>query len=111
MFGELLEDEDVDELEPELGAELLDVVEREELLPVLELEFDEDEVLPLLPLLLVRSSLRRSSLRRSSLPRERLLRQSPRPRSPNRPRYPSRSRSRRSSRLPLSDRELLPPSC
>jgi hypothetical protein len=110
MFGELLDDDEaVDELEPELGVELLDVEEREELLLLVELEFDE--VLLLLPLLLERSSLRRSSLRRSSLPRERLLRQSPRPRSPNRPRYPSRSRSRRSSRLLLSDLEPLPPSC
>ena len=83
MFGELLDD-GVDELEPELGVELLDVEEREELLVLLELELD-DEVLLLLPLPLL-LLLERSSLRRSSLPRERLLRQSPRPRSPNRPR-------------------------
>src|SRR5689334_18056720 len=105
MFGDLPDADDVaDELEPELGAEPLDVEEREKLLPVLELEFDDDEVLLLLPLL------DRSSLRRSSLPREGLLRQSRRARSPERPRKPSpeppRSRSRRSSRLPLSELEV-----
>jgi hypothetical protein len=103
IFGEPLDDAVVEELELVLGVELLDVDGRDELPELLEFEPDDDE---LLPPLLERSSLRRSSLRRSS-PRERLLRQSERPRSPYRP----RSRSRRSSRLPLSERELLPLDC
>ena len=74
-----------------LGAGVLELEDREELLVLPEL-VDED------PLLDDRSSLRFSSLRRPSSPRERLLRQSREPRSPYRP----RSRSR----LPLSDREL-----
>jgi hypothetical protein len=79
MFVVPLEDEVAGELEPELGVELLDVEEREELLVPFELEFDDE-------LLLLPALLDRSSLRRSSLPREELLRQSRRPRSPNRPR-------------------------
>jgi hypothetical protein len=78
MLDELLDDEVVDEFVPELRVELPDVEERDELPELLELEFRDDELLPLL--------LERSSLRRSSLPRERPLRQSLRPRSPNRPR-------------------------
>jgi hypothetical protein len=95
-------DDDDDVLDVELlpvellGVELLDVVDREELLGLPEL-VDGVELLD-------RSSLRFSSLRRPSSPRDRLLLQSPRLRSPERPRL--RSRSRRSSELPLSDREL-----
>src|SRR3954465_12067341 len=68
-----------------VGAGLLEVVElvgREELLVLPELVEGE--------LLLADRSSPRFSARRSSSPRERLLRQSPRPRSPNRPRERSR---------------------
>src|SRR5258708_7540695 len=65
-----------------VGAGLLELVDREELLVLPELVDGE-------PLLAERSS-PRFSPRRSSSPRERLLRQSPRPRSPNRPRERSR---------------------
>jgi hypothetical protein len=81
-LGELLDDDVVEELDPELGVDELDLDERDELPELVELEFEEE--VPLLLLLVDRSSLRRSSLRRSSLLRERLLRQSPRPRSPYR---------------------------
>jgi hypothetical protein len=74
-----------------VGAGLLELVDREEVLVLPELVEGE-------PLLAERSS-PRFSPRRSSSPRERLLRQSPRPRSPNRP----RERSRLSSRPLLSD--------
>jgi hypothetical protein len=57
------------------GVEVLDVVDREELLELLEF-VDGVELLP------DRSSLRFSSPRRPSSPRGRLLRQSLRPRSP-----------------------------
>src|ERR1700704_2827173 len=73
------------------GAGVVEVAGREEPLVVPELVDGE-------PLLAERSS-PRFSPRRSSSPRERLLRQSPRPRSPNRP----RERSRLSSRPLLSD--------
>ena len=78
-----------------LGAELLEIVDREE--PLVLLELVEEE-----PPLDERSSLRLSSPRRSSSPRERELRQSLRPRSPKRLRERSRSLSRPSE----SDREL-----
>ena len=87
-FGDAAEDE-VDVLV--LGAGVLELEDREELLVLPELVDEE-------PLLDDRSSLRFSSLRCSSSLRERLLRQSREPRSP----YRLRSRSR----LPLSDREL-----
>src|SRR3954452_15170456 len=77
-FGVVL-DVEVDVLV--VGAGLLEVVElvdREELLVLAEL--DEGALLP------ADRSSPRFSARRSSSPRERLLRQSPRPRSPNRPR-------------------------